>query len=157
MKQIVFILLFIFIFTLQIRTPNPPSRGQRQPPNQHQTRESSKNISPSQECPSGYHKICFLKGIDINTKNIPKTCRCYESKHEKIKRILKEIRTTKDKTTKVKERPLKERLPKDKYFPLRGKLEHVEKNSKRCNGDYYVCYNYPLQKVSRCHCSKFPY
>ena len=149
MKQIVLILLFIFTLQKKIHTDTPRV--------QPQTRGSSFQILPSQDCPSGYFKHCFVKGMYINTKILPRTCRCIEKKTEKIKRILKEIRTTKYKTTKDKERPLKERLQKDKHYPLRGKLERVEKNSKKCNGDYYVCYNYPLQKMSRCHCSKYPF
>ena len=60
--------------------------------------------------------------MHVNTKSLPRTCKCFEKKTEKIKRILKEIRTTKYKTTKDKDkgRALKERLKKDKYLPLRG-------------------------------------
>ena len=149
MKQIVLILLFIF--TLQKKIHTDPPRVL------HQTRGFSFIILPSQDCPSGFIKRCFVKGKNLNINSLPNLCKCFEKKTEKIKRILQEIRTVKYKTPKGKGTPLKKRLPKDKYNPLRGKLEHVVKNSKKCNGDYYVCYNYPIQKMSRCHCSKHPY
>ena len=152
MKQIVLMLLFILTLQKKIHTDPPKDL----PKDRYHYKTSSYRISPNQECPSGYYKNCFVIGMYRGTKNLPKTCYCFEKKTQKINRILKEISSTKDKTTKNK--PIKDRLPKDKYFPFRRKLEYVEKNSKRCNGDYYVCYSYtlPTRSFSKCHCSKFP-
>ena len=153
MKEIVLILLFILTLQKSIHT-DPPKDF---PKDQHPYKRSSYRISPNQDCPPGYYKDCFVIGMYRGIKNLPKTCYCFEKKIHKINRILKEISSTKDQTTKDKDKPVKDRFPKDKYNPLRRELLSVVANSPKCNGDFLVCYYYPLQKVSRCHCTKFPH
>ena len=90
MKQIVLILLFIF--TLQKKLPTDSSKDL--PKGRLYYKSSSFSISPSQECPEGYYKHCFVKGMYRGTSKLPYQCRCYEKPTPKVNRILKEVRTT---------------------------------------------------------------
>ena len=146
MKQIVLILLFIFTLQNKINFKYIIK-------DQYLPKKSSFRISSNQECPSGYYKHCFVKGMYIGTSKLPYQCYCYERKIQKINRILKEVKTTKNRTT-----TNGDRLIKDKYFlPSRRRLFSVEKNSSKCNGEYYVCYviEYTNRSKLDCHCSKF--
>ena len=148
MKQIVLILLFIFTLQKKITTDSPKLL----PSDRHYYKASSFRIAPNQECPEGYFKHCFVKGMYKRTSKLPYQCRCIEIKTQKINRILKEVRTTKD-----KDKPTNGRLIKDKYpFPIGRKLHSVERNSPRCNGDNYVCWVIMYTNKSKldCHCSK---
>ena len=68
MKQIVLFLLFIFTLQKKIHTDIPKV--------QQQAKGSSFQILPSQDCPSGYFKHCFVKGMYVKTKILPQTCIC---------------------------------------------------------------------------------
>ena len=147
MKQIVLILLFIF--TLQKRLPTDSSKDL--PKGRLYYKSSSFSISPSQECPEGYYKHCFVKGMYRGTSKLPYQCRCYEKPTPKVNRILKEVRTT--------NKPTNGGSIKEKYSILLGrKLHSVQSHSPRCNGDFYVCYVLIYTNKSRldCHCSKTP-
>ena len=145
MKQIVLILLFIFTFQNKINFEYIIK-------DQYLPKKSSFRISSNQECPSGYYKHCFVKGMNIGTSKFLYQCFCYERKTQKINRILKEVKTTKNRTT-----TNGDRLIKDKLFPKkRRKIELIEKNSPKCNGDYYVCYEIPERRMSKCICTKNP-
>ena len=143
MKQIVLILLFIF--TVQKSIHYNPQKN-----NEPHKNGSHYEISPSQNCEPGYFKKCILIGIIKRFESIPKRCFCYDKKYYKIKRNLNEVSTTK-----VKDKNIRDESPK--YYPFRGKIEKVYRSIAKCHGDYYVCYNYPLIKVTACHCSKNPY
>ena len=153
MKQIVLVLLFIYALQKEIHTDPPKNL----PKEQNHYRLSSFRISSDKECPSGYYKHCIVKGMYVGTSKLPYYCYCYIKKVQKINRILKEVITSKDKTIKDKDKPSKDRLIKDKLFPKkRRKIELIEKNSPKCNGDYYVCYEIPERRMSKCICTKNP-
>ena len=151
MRQIILILLFIFTLQKNIHNVHPKN-------DEPHKKDSSYRVAQNEECEPGYFKRCFIKGMYVRAKNIPKQCYCYEKKPQKILRILKDVRTTKTRTTTTKVKPTTSRTSRHtSRLPFRGKLEKVFPNYKKCNGDYYVCYSYPIQKMSRCHCSKHPY
>ena len=83
MKQIVLILLFIFTLQKKINTDSPKDL----PSERHHYKASSFRISSNEDCPPGYFKHCFVKGMYIRTKNLPYQCYCYEKKAQKINRI----------------------------------------------------------------------
>ena len=156
MKQIALILLFIFTLQKKLNTDSPKDL----PKNQHLKRTSPYPIPANADCPRGYLKLCFGRGKYEIFKNLPNPCYCYEKKVQKINRILKEVTTAKDKTIKDRDKPIKDRLTKNKYFPLvKRKIISIKKNSPLCNGDYLVCYEYeyPNRKMSKCECTKNPY
>ena len=138
MKQIVLILLFIFTVQKNIHSDLLKNKI-------HKRGKTSYQISPKQNCGPGYYKNCFVKGMYLRT--IPKRCYCYEENFQKVKRILKEVVTEKNKST----------SSKPKYYPFGGKLEKSYRSIAKCRGDYYVCYRYSLINVTECHCSKNPY
>ena len=138
MKQIVLILLFIFTVQKNIHSNLLKNKL-------HKRGTTSYQISPRQNCVPGYYKNCFIKGMHLRTN--PKRCYCYEEKSQKVKRILKEVVTEKNKPT----------SSKPKYYPFGGKLEKSYRSIAKCRGDYYVCYSYSLINVTECHCSKNPY
>ena len=142
MKPIVLILLFIF--TVQKNNHSDPLKKKNE---LHKRGTTSYQISPSQNCDPGYYKNCFVIGMYIRTKNLPKKCYCYEKKSQKVKRILKEVVSDK----------YKPKSSKPKYYPFGGKLEKSYRSIAKCRGDYYVCYSYSLINVTECHCSKNPY
>ena len=121
-------------------------------------KKSFYKISTTQLCEPGYVKRCNQIGMHL-THTPPKRCFCYE---KKIKSVLREIRNKPVKTTKEKEKPIKERVieenPKLNAVPFRGKLEYVRKDDPKCGkGKYLVCYEYPALKMSKCNCSFHPY
>ena len=83
MKQVVLILLFIFTLQKKIPTDSPKDL----PSDRHHYKSSSFRIPSNQECPAGYFKHCFVKGMYKGTTKLPYQCYCYEIKTQKIKRI----------------------------------------------------------------------
>ena len=135
MKKIILIIL-LFIFTVQKNIQSLQKKGR-----------ASYQISPSKNCTPGYDKKCFVEVMFGKTKILPKRCYCYKNNSQKVKRILNEVVTNKDKP----------RSSKSIYYPFGGKLEKSYRSIAKCRGDYYVCYRYSLIKVTECHCSKNPY
>ena len=121
--------------------------------NQHLKIRTPYPIPANADCLEGYIKRCLGKGKFNIIKNAPESCLCFEKKSHKINRILKEVRTTKDKTTIIKDRSTR-----NIHYPIK-KLIKAEKDSPKCNGFYYVCYayNYPTICKVDCHCSIHPY
>ena len=152
MKQVVFILLFIFAMQKKINLGTINDEFHK----------SVYEYNYSSNCAPGYEKKCYpRRGIYIRSQKPLKQCFCYKKKDlgSLEKKIANDSKTTKDKT--IKDETKKDKTIKD--YQITGKPVKVFENSGFCKkGEYYVCYDmmtsrFFKREFTQCHCSTTRY